>query len=102
MRCHVREKKKTRTFGALFHVGRDMVTHLLCVCGCAWVCVGVSGGVWVSVSEFVCGCVCVCTCRCVWVLHSHSTEALLYFTLTLHGESRGTHMQLDLVAPRWT
>ena len=41
MRCHVREKKKTRTFGALFHVGRDMVTHLLCVC--VWVCVGVCG-----------------------------------------------------------
>ena len=48
MRCHVREKKKTRTFGALFHVGRDMVTHLLCVC------VGVRGCVWVC--QEVCGC----------------------------------------------
>ena len=70
MTLNVREKKKTRTFGALFHVGRDMVTHLLCVCGCAWVCVGVSGGVWVSVSEFVCGCVCARVAVCGYCIHT--------------------------------
>ena len=65
MTLNVREKKnETRTFGALGHVGIDMVTHSSV---CVWVCVGVSGGVWVSVCEFVCGC--VCTCVCVWVLY---------------------------------
>ena len=49
MTRNVEKRKKTRTFGALGHVGIDMVTHSSV---CVWVCVGVCGCVW--------GCVGVC------------------------------------------
>ena len=65
---------------------------------CVWVWVGVCGRVRVSVRA----CVCARVWVCVWVWYCHITGPLLCFTLTRHGGSRWTRMDLDLAGPSWT